>query len=429
MNKDLIAIFDYMERERGIPREAVIEAVEEALRLAARKSIKGSANVTVKIHPKTGDIEVYTEKEIVDQVDEPSREISLDEAREIDPDCQIGQFIDVTTTPKDFGRIAAQKARQVIAQKLRSAERNIIYEEYRHRVHELVTGTVKRLIRGNNVVIDLGKVSGLMPMRHYPKSESYHPGDKVLAMVYAVQDTEDGGAEVVLTRSDSEFVRQLLIQEVPELADGTVLIDKIVRDPGYRTKLTVRATDPKVDPVGACVGMRGVRIKNVVRELHNEKVDIIPYSADAVELLQNALNPIEIRKINMNDEARTISIVVDDDAFAVVLGKRGMNARLNGDLIGFHLEVQRMSDYNKLIAVQRIELAETENPLFDETLNALEGISPFVVEHLAGEGYTLRSLLRATPAQLVAIPGISAEMAEKILEQARRVGSQKLEGN
>lgn len=421
MNKDLIAIFEYLEREKGIKRELVTEAIEESLRAAARKSISGASNVTVKIHPRTGNIQVFSEKEIVDEVEVAAQEISLLDAREIDPECEIGQFIDVVTTPKDFGRIAAQKARQIISQKLRSAERDVIYEEYRHRINELISGTVKRFVRGSNAIVDLGKVEAIMPTRQYPKTERYNIGDRVLAVLLDVQDTENGGAEVILSRSDPEFVKQLMIQEVPEIADGTVVIDKIVRDAGYRTKLTVRSTDPKVDPVGACVGMRGIRVKNVVRELNNEKIDIIPFATDPIELLQNALSPIEIRKVNISDDEKTISIVVDDDDFAAVIGKKGMNARLNSQLIGYELEVQRMSDYNMTTALQRSELAESDDPELDKPIDGIEGVNNMIFEHLAAEGYgTLRALLLASKEQLAKIPGISLDMADKILEQIRK---------
>lgn len=417
MNKDLIAIFEYMEREKGISRDIVIDAIEESLRVAARKSITGAANVTVKIHPKTGNIQVYCEKEIVDEVEVPAQEISIDVARQIDPECQIGQFIDVEATPKDFGRIAAQKARHIISQKLRGAERNVIYEEYRHRANEIVSGTVKRLVRGANLIIDLGKVEGIMPMKNYPKTEKYHVGDKVLALLLGVQDTENGGAEVVLSRSHPEFVKQLIIQEVPEISDGTVIIDKIVREPGYRTKLTVRSTDFKVDPVGACVGMRGVRVKNIVRELNNEKIDIIPFAQDPIELLQNALAPIEIRKVSINEEGHTITIVIEDDDFAAVIGKKGMNARLNGQLVGYDLEVQRIGDYNRAIILRCAEVAAGDDPALDEPLESIEGVSSLMVEHLAAEGFTVRKLLTSTRDQL---PGISPEAADKILEQIRK---------
>jgi len=421
MNKDLIAIFEYLEREKGIKREVVINAIEESLRAAARKSINGASNVTVTINPKSGNIDVYCEKEIVDEVEVAAQEISLEQAREIDPECEVGQFIDVISTPKDFGRIAAQKARQIITQKLRGAERDVIYEEYRHRTNELISGTVKRFVRGANLVVDLGKVEAIMPMKHYPKTEKYNIGEKVLALLLEVNDTEGGGAEVILSRSHPDFVKQLMIQEVPEINDGTVVIDKIVREAGYRTKLTVRSTDFKVDPVGACVGMRGNRVKNVVRELHNEKIDIIPFSQDPVELLQNALNPIEIRKISVSEDEKIISIVVDDEDFAAVIGKKGMNARLNGQLIGYELDIQRMSDYNRAMAVARTELASSEDPSLDEPLKEIEGINNLIFEHLVAEGYnTPRSLLTASPEKLASLPGISLETADKILEQIRK---------
>ena len=424
MNKDLIAIFEYLEREKGIKRDVVIAAIEESLRAAARKSITGASNVTVTIHPKTGNIDVYCEKEIVDDVEVPAQEIFLEDARAIDPDCEIGQFIDVIATPKDFGRIAAQKARQIITQKLRGAERDVIYEEYRHRINELVSGTVKRFVRGANLIVDLGKVEAIMPMKYYPKTEKYHLGEKVLALLCEVNDTENGGAEVVLSRSHPEFVRQLMVQEVPEINDGTVIVDKIVREAGYRTKLTVRSTDMKVDPVGACVGMRGNRVKNVVRELHNEKIDIIPFAQDPVELLQNALSPIEIRKINVGED--TITIVVEDDDFAAVIGKKGMNARLNSQLIGYELEVQRMTDYNRAMTLQRSELAALDDPTLDEPLKGIEGVNSLIfhhlLEHLTSKGFdpTPRRLLTMTPEELAQVPGISSDMANKILEQIRK---------
>lgn len=424
MNKDLVAIFEYLEREKGIKREIVIEAIEESLRAAAKKSIEGASNVTVTIHPKTGNIEVFCEKKIVEHVDQSTLEISLEEARELDPDCDLDQFIDIPVTPKDFGRIAAQKARQIITQKLRGAERDVIYEEYRHRANELVSGTVKRFARGANLIVDLGKVEAILPGRNYPKTEKYQAGDKVLALLIGVCDTENGGAEVVLSRSDPEFVRQLMIQEVPEVSDGTVILDKIVRVAGYRTKLTVRSTDGRVDPVGACVGMRGNRVKNIVRELNNEKIDIVPFSQDPIELLQNALAPIEIRKISIDDEEaehKVVSIVVDDEDYPAVIGKKGMNARLNSELIGCELDVQRMSDYNRAMALQRTELASCEDPTLDEPVNHIEGVSSLILEHLIAEGFgTTRKLLTASPEQLAQLSGISLEVADNILEKIRK---------
>lgn len=416
MNKDLVAIFEYMEREKGINRTIIINAIETALKAAACKVIKEEANVAVQINAKTGDIEVFCEKEIVDRVVSPAKEISLAAAQEFDPDCEVGQFIDVPVTPKNFGRIAAQTARQIIAQKLRGAEKDVIHEEYRHRINEIVSGVVKRFGNGANLVVDLGKVEGVLPARNYPKTEKYKVGDTVYALLQDVVELDNGGAEVVLSRRHTEFVRQLFLQEVPEIKDGTIEIVKIVREAGYRTKIAVRSHDSRVDPVGACVGMRGNRVKNVIRELNNEKIDIIPYRTDTIELLQNVLSPIEIRKISVNQEEKTVSIVIDDADYAVVIGKRGINARLTGELIDYELEVQRMSEYNKALEIQRLQLAEELNPKLDQPLQ-IEGINKLIIQSLVQAGFdTKRKVLLARADELATVPGISMERAYEILE-------------
>src|SRR5579885_1815918 len=242
MNKDLVAIFEYLEREKGIKRDVIINAIEESLRAAARKSIKGLINISVHINPKSGNIDVIAQKEVVDKVTIPEEEISLEQAKVLNPQAEIGDWVDITVTPQDFGRIAAQTARQVISQKLRVAERDVIYEEYRHRLHEIISGTVKRVVRGATLIVDLGKVEAILPDRFYPKTEKFNVGERVQALLYEVRDTESGGAEVILSRSHPEFVEQLFMQEVPELSDGTIVIQKIVREAGYRTKLAVQST-------------------------------------------------------------------------------------------------------------------------------------------------------------------------------------------
>lgn len=420
MNKDLVAIFEYLEREKGIKREVIIGAIEESLRAAARKSVKGLINVSVSISPKTGQVDVIAQKEVVDKVTIPEEEITLEEAKKINPFCEIGQWVDIAVDAQDFGRIAAQTARQIISQKLRGAERDVIYEEYRHRINEIVSGTVKRVVRGATLIVDLGKVEAVLPDRFYPKTEQYNVGDRVQALLYQVRDTESGGAEVIMSRSHPEFVAQLFKQEVPELNDGTVVVEKIVREAGYRTKIAVRSLDSKVDPVGACVGIRGNRVKNIIRELNNEKIDIIPFSEDPIQLLQSALNPIPIKKINVSEDGSAISIVVDDENYPTVLGKRGMNARLNGQLIGVELDIQKMSEYQAAMNLQRAQLASLDDPTLDLKLE-VEGMSNMIIASLISAGFdTPRKLLIATPQQLAAIPEISLEMADKVLEQIRK---------
>lgn len=420
MNKDLVAIFEYLEREKGIKRDIIITAVEESLRAAARKSVKGLLNVSVHINSKTGNVDVIAQKEVVDHVTIPDEEISLEDARILNPNCEIGQWIDIAVTPSDFGRIAAQTARQIISQKLRSAERDVIYEEYRHRVNEIISGTVKRMIRGATLVVDLGKVEAILPDRFYPKTEKYNVGDRVQALLLEVRDTENGGAEVILSRSHPELVAQLFIQEVPEINDGTITIEKIVRDAGYRTKVAVRSHDPKIDPVGACVGIRGNRVKNIIRELNNEKIDIIPYSDNPATLLANALHPLEIKKLFISDDKSVITIVVNDEDYPAALGKRGMNARLNGELAGVELQVQKMSQYQAAMNLERAQIAQSEDQSLDEKLS-IEGISNMIIQSLAGAGFdTPRKVLNATAEQLATIPEISLEMADRILEQIRK---------
>ncbi len=422
MNKDLIAIFEYLEREKGIKRETIIDAIEESLQVAARKSLKGVGLVSVVIDPKQGTIEVTAEKEVVDNIEYPEEEILLDEAREIAPDCEMGDFIQVPIPPVDLGRIAAQTARQVIAQKLRGAERNVIYEEYRHRLHEMVSGTVKRVVKGATLIVDLGKVEAILPERFYPKTEKYHVGDRVQALLWEVRDTENGGAEVVLSRSHPEMVEQLFKQEVPELMDETVGIKKIVREAGYRTKLAVYSNDPRVDPLGACVGVRGTRVKNIIRELNNEKIDIVIYTEDTVQLLYALLHPIEPKKLNYDQENGKISLVVEDEDYPIVIGKRGMNARLNAALVGAELHVKKMSEYQAELSFERQQIQLEETPELDDELNAIEGINQFVIDSLKEAGFdTPRKVLNVSSKELSIETGISVEMADDLMDKLRKI--------
>lgn len=417
MNKDLIAIFEYMEREKGIKREIIAEAIEESLLLAARKSVGDIPDVEVKLDPKLGTIEIIAQKEVVVSVVAPQDQISLKEAQKHIPDAFVGQMLSVSVTPRDFGRIAAQKARQVIGSKLKMAERDVIYAEYRDRTNEIVSGSVKRFARGADLIVDLGKVEALMPMREYPKIENYQIGDRVVALLKEVQDTATGGAEVILSRSCAEFVKQLLSAEVPEIGEDQVAIEKICRDAGYRTKIVVRSHDGRIDPVGACIGMRGSRIKAIIRELNNEKIDVIAFNSNSVQLLQNLLDPIIIKKIQVDEENAEVEIVVDDENYAVVLGKRGSNARLCGEVLGVHLIVQKMSTYQKKVLAERRELTLLESPEIDEPVR-LDGINRLIMDNLCEAGFdTYRKLIAAMPEDLAATPGVSLDLADRILEQ------------
>jgi N utilization substance protein A len=416
MNKELIAIFEYLEREKGIKRDTIISAIKESILTAAKKSMPYE-EISVNVDEKTGNIEVFTQKTIVEKVENKNEEIGIEEALELAPDCKVGQRLEISIPPEEFGRIAAQTAKGVISQKLREAEKNVIYEEYRHRVNEIISGSIKRFLRGRTMIIDLGKVEAILPDRHYPRTEKYQVGERVLALLLEVRDTEMGGAEVILTRSHPNFVAALFSQEVPELADGTIKIEKIVREAGYRTKMAVSSTDPKVDPVGTCVGVRGTRIKNIIRELKNEKIDVIPFSEDPIKLLKNTTSPIEILRYKESDDS--ITIIVNDDDYPAIIGKRGMNAKLTSELIGKEFKAKKISEYQKLVTVQVAELSESDNPILDEPLK-IENLSNLILEELKHGGYdTFRKILKAPSDELIkSIPGINyLDLMEKILEQ------------
>lgn len=415
MNKDLIAIFEYLEREKGIKREVVIKAIEDSLRAAAKKGFAGGENVDVQIHPKTGDIEVFVRKNVVEEVENPDEEISLAEAQKLAPNCKIGQRLEISIPPQDFGRIAAQTAKQIITQKLKGAERDVIYEEYRHRVGEIISGTIKKIVK-RNIIVDLGKVEAILPERFFPKTEKCHIGERIQALLLEVRDTEIGGAEVILSRTHPEFVSALFEQEVPEIADGIIKIEKIVREAGYRTKLAVSSSDIKIDPVGTCVGVRGTRIKNIIREINNEKIDVIPYSEDKIQLLHNALAPINIQRYKFNERA---IVVVNDDDYPIAIGKKGMNARLISKLIEKDIDFQKLTEYQKLVIVQMAELGDSQKPSLDKPLR-IEGLSPLLVDGLISAGYdTVRKVLKSSPAEITSkVPGINyLDLADKILEQ------------
>ncbi len=422
MNKDLIAMFEYLEREKGISRELVVGAIEEALITAAKKGGRGMTNISVTVNKKTGEILAMTEKEIVEKVQYPAEEISLEEAREIDPDCSEGQWLEIEIEPDSFGRIAANVARQMISQKIRGAEKEVIYEEYRHRIGELISGTVRRVTKGHTLIVDLGKIEAILPGRFYPKGEKYHVEDRILTLLYDVQTTENGGAEIVLSRSHPDFVAQLFASEVPEINDGIIEIKKIVRDAGYRTKMAVVSHNDKVDPVGSCVGMRGARVKNIIRETGGEKIDILPYSDDPFILLKNALSPCEIKQAEFFEDENRVMLIVNDEDYPIVLGKHGSNARLTGELVGMKIDFHKKSEYQKKMIIERKQLSLLDNPSLDTLIKSLEGINSLILENVISSGFdTPRKILETTPLDLSTKSDIGLDMADNILEEVRKL--------
>src|SRR3954468_13400888 len=348
MNAEFIAMLDYLERERGIKREILLEAVSNALLSASKKSVTASRDLRIDINRKTGEIRALANLVVVDQVTNPQDEIELSKARKIKTDLNVGEIVEVEVTPKNFGRIAAQPAKQAMMQRIRQAEKEMIYEEFKDRAGEIVSGTVRRFDR-SDVILDLGKFEAVMPQRERVAVEDYNVGDRLRAYVVAV---ENGirGPEIIVSRSHPNFVRRLFELEVSEIADGTVEIRGIAREAGYRTKIAVWSANDKVDPVGACVGMRGSRVKNIVRELNNEKVDIIRWSSDPKDFVLEALKPAKVKNLVFDPEKKSVQISVDEDQLSLAIGKRGQNARLTMRLTGWEVNIEKDESAKEIFA-------------------------------------------------------------------------------
>src|ERR1700737_1729581 len=357
MNSDLLAVLDYMEREKGIKREVLLDAVSNALLTAAKKSVGPARDLRVTIDPKSGEITALANLFVVEDVRNIHDEILLSRARKIKADANPGDLLEVEVTPEGFGRIAAQTARQAILQRIRQAEKEMIYDEFKDRAGEIVGGTVRRFER-SDVVVDLGKFEAIMPARERVATEDYNIGDRIRAYVVAVENS-NRGPEIIISRSHPNFVRRLFEVEVSEIADRTVEIKAISREAGYRTKIAVWSADEKVDPVGACVGMRGSRVKNIVRELNNEKVDIIRWSSDPKEFVLEALKPARVKNLTFDPEKKSAKISVDEDQLSLAIGKKGQNARLTSRLTGWGVNIDRDTSATHAVEQKVAQAAQT----------------------------------------------------------------------
>ena len=348
MTSELIALFDYYEREKGINRSKLVEAISGALLTASKKSVGPARELRVDIDPVKGNIKLIAKLVAVETVTQPYDEISLTMANRIKPGSVIGDEIDVEVTPKGFGRIAAQTAKQAMMQRIRQEEKSMMYDEFKDRAGDIVVGTVRRFDK-SDVIVDLGKFEAIMPKKERVATEDYNVGDKVRAYVVAVENGVRG-PEIILSRSHPNFVRRLFENEVSEIGDHSVQIRAIAREAGYRTKLAVYSPDSKMDPVGACVGHRGARVKNIVRELNNEKVDIIRWSDDVKEFLKDALKPATIAddKITLDPANKRIHVRVNEEELAKAIGRNGQNVRLTNRLMGWDVQVERdASDHER----------------------------------------------------------------------------------
>ena len=391
MNAEFIAMLDYLERERGIKREILLEAVSNALLSASKKSVSASRDLRIDINPKSGEIRALAKLLVVEDVTNPADEISLAKARKLDANVAVGGELEVEVTPKNFGRIAAQTAKQAMMQRIRQVEKEMIYEEFKDRAGEIVSGTVRRFDR-SDVILDLGKFEAVMPQRERVVVEDYNVGDRLRAYVVAV---ENGirGPEIIVSRSHPNFVRRLFELEVSEINDGTVEIRGIAREAGYRTKIAVTSANDKVDPVGACVGMRGSRVKNIVRELNNEKVDIIRWSSDPKEFVLEALKPAKVKNLVFDPEKKSVQISVDEDQLSLAIGKKGQNARLTSRLTGWEINIDRDTSATHAVeqkVAQAAQVLSSALPISEEQglalvksgFTNLEGLRDAAVEDL-----------------------------------------------
>lgn len=409
MNADFLAVLEFWEREKGISRDVLVGAVQEALLSAAKKAVGPARDLRVTIDPKNGDIKAWAKLIVAEKVISKHDQISQFDARRVKADAVIGEELELEVTPTGFGRIASQYAKQALMQQIRRAEKAMIFSEFKDRVGDIISGTVRRFER-SDVLVDLGKYEALLPNKERVPTEEYQVGERIRCYVKAVEQGPHG-PEIILSRADPRFVIKLFQVEVSEISDGTIEIKGIAREPGFRTKLAVWTRDEKVDPVGACVGLRGQRVKNIVRELNNEKVDIIKWSPNVRDFVTNALAPAKLKTFEINEASKRVKIVVSDDQLSLAIGKRGQNARLTSKLTGWQVDIEAEVVVNKGFEEK---VAEAVNQLA-----AIEGITREQADALVHAGLTrLEDLLQTDENDLKDIPQIG-EQAGAVLTAVR----------
>lgn len=407
MQGELMAVLNYLETERGIDRDRLIDIVADALIVAARKSGGPADELEVKVDPETGDIKAVAHITVVPQIEDPATEMDIKTAQEVYPDCELGDLIEWEVDHNTFGRVAAQTFRQALISRLNQEEKLIACEEFRDRVGTIITGEVKNFSRGE-FIIDFGKVDGVMPRNEKIPSEQYRIGEHIAVYLKEI-DEERPRACMVVSRSDERFVEQLFEREVSEIAEGLIEIKGIARDAGFRSKVAVHSTSSEIDPVGSCVGMRGSRVRSIVRELNGEKVDIVVWSDDLVTYVRNAMQPAELESVSIDEENHTINIIAREDQYSLAIGKRGQNARLASKLLGWKIDINK----------EEVKSLESG---FEEQLNkavadlsSVEGIEEVVAKKLVNAGFlSIAGLKAASIEDVSGIDEIDEELAEKI---------------
>lgn len=407
---ELLQIADAVAREKSIDKEIVINAMANAIEKAAKSRYGQETNVHVNVDTKTGDINLKRLLEVVEHVEDHTTQISLELARDTEASIEIGDYVSEPLPPMDFGRIAAQSAKQVIVQQVRDAERDRQFEEYKDRVGEIINGTVKRVEYGN-VIVDLGKGEAIIRRDETIPRENFRYGDRVRAYLYDVR-REQRGPQIFLSRTHPQFMSKLFTMEVPEIYDGVIELKSVARDPGSRAKIAVISNDSSIDPVGACVGMRGSRVQAVVGELQGEKIDIIPWSPEPASFIVNALQPAEVAKVVLDEDAERIEVVVPDDQLSLAIGRRGQNVRLASQLTGWDIDIMTEEDES----TRRQSEFEASAKAFTEALN----VDEMVAQLLASEGFSsLEEVAYVDMLEIASIEGFDDETAEELQARAK----------
>jgi len=358
-NKELILALEELEKEKGIKKEYLLEAIETALVTAYKRNFDALENVKVEMDKKTGATHIYSIKEVMEVAKDDALEISLEDAKKINKELQLGDNVEVEIVPKNFGRIAAQTAKQVIVQKLREVERDVLFTEFSEKKGEIVSGIIQKADK-NIVVVDLGKLEGVMPAKEQISTESYKVNDKIKAYISDVERGEKGAPQVIISRSNPDFVRKLLEFEIPEIYEGVIEIKSVSRDAGNRSKVAVFSPDPNIDPVGSCVGQKGIRIQNVINELNGEKIDVIEWDQDPAIFISAALLPAQIMAVDINEEEKFAQVIVPDDQLSLAIGKSGQNARLAARLTGWKIDIKSETQFREILAQREAESDNNE---------------------------------------------------------------------
>jgi len=427
MNNPLMQTIESLAKEKGIEPEVIISAIEDAVLTASRKYYKTEENLRTKFNPETGQVELYAVKVIVEEVTEPATQISLTEAQELYGDeAEVDMEIEFPKPTDVLGRIAAQTAKQVIFQKVREAERENVYAEYSHRIGEVVNGTVKRFENGD-IVAEFGRIEAVLPRKEQSRAENYAVGDRVRAVIKSVNKNAKG-PQIVLSRTDPALLIKLFEQEVPEIYDGTVVIRGAVREAGDRAKVAVFSRERDVDPVGACVGMKGTRVQSIIRELRGEKIDIVDFSDDAVTFVTNAISPAKVQRVSIIDDAeRVMEVVVEDKQLSLAIGKKGQNVRLAAKLTGWKIDIKSEEEKRREVEAQ---FAGFEAAASDEVTVVVEGVDQAALDSVSQAGFdTLERLAAASVEDVTSATGMDAQTAQRVIAAARDVPTESTESD